>query len=124
VVQNGVRVRMQLFRTQSKGWGLRCLDDIPKGTFVCTYAGHLLTEEMSDTRGQELGDEYFAELDFVDCLLKLREDSSNNFENSQSDVGSDSETATATAKSDKKKPEKRQQCESLTSMYLFFFRIE
>jgi hypothetical protein len=44
VVQNGLTVRLQLFRTIGKGWGLRCLDDIAKGTFICTYVGHILTE--------------------------------------------------------------------------------
>ena len=73
VVQNGLSVRLQLYKTSNKGWGLRCLDDIPKGTFICTYAGEIMTEEQSDIRGKELGDEYFAELDFVECLKKLRE---------------------------------------------------
>lgn len=27
-----------------RGWGLRCLDDIPKGTFVCTYTGDIHTD--------------------------------------------------------------------------------
>ena len=31
VVQNGIQVRLQLFKTSNKGWGLRCVDDIPKG---------------------------------------------------------------------------------------------
>nr|QDF21443.1 histone-lysine N-methyltransferase eggless isoform X4 [Brachionus koreanus] len=68
VVQNGISVRLQLFKTNNKGWGLRCLDDVPKGTFICNYSGHLITEEISDIRGRELGDEYFAELDFVEYL--------------------------------------------------------
>ena len=29
-------------------WGLRALDDIPKGSFVCTYIGHIYTEKGSD----------------------------------------------------------------------------
>ena len=52
---------------------MRCLDDIPKGQFICTYTGHLITEEESDIRAIENGDEYFAELDFVECLKKLNE---------------------------------------------------
>ena len=28
-----------------RGWGLRCLDDIPSGGFICVYAGQLLTEQ-------------------------------------------------------------------------------
>ena len=31
-----------------RGWGLRCLDDIPRGTFICTYSGQILNEEMAD----------------------------------------------------------------------------
>ena len=26
-----------------KGWGLRTLQDLPKGTFVCEYVGEILT---------------------------------------------------------------------------------
>uniref|UniRef100_W5UCA5 Histone-lysine N-methyltransferase SETDB2 n=1 Tax=Ictalurus punctatus TaxID=7998 RepID=W5UCA5_ICTPU len=42
VVQHGLRVRLQVFRTNDKGWGVRCRDDLDKGTFVCTYAGVVL----------------------------------------------------------------------------------
>ena len=34
-----------------RGWGLRCLDDIPRGTFICTYSGQILNEEMADKVG-------------------------------------------------------------------------
>lgn len=39
LVQHGLQVRVQLFKTQNKGWGIRCLDDVAKGSFVCIYAG-------------------------------------------------------------------------------------
>ncbi|KAM5288495.1 histone-lysine N-methyltransferase SETDB2 [Ctenodactylus gundi] len=42
VVQHGPRVRLQVFKTEKKGWGVRCLDDIDRGTFVCIYSGRLL----------------------------------------------------------------------------------
>ncbi|CAC5415707.1 SETDB1 [Mytilus coruscus] len=45
VVQNGLQVRLQVFKTEKKGWGLRCLDDLAKGNFICIYAGQLLTEQ-------------------------------------------------------------------------------
>ena len=32
----------------SRGWGLRCLDDVPSGGFLCIYAGQLLSEEGAD----------------------------------------------------------------------------
>ncbi|XP_072199187.1 histone-lysine N-methyltransferase SETDB2 [Excalfactoria chinensis] len=51
VVQHGIQVRLQVFNTEKKGWGVRCLDDIDKGTFVCTYSGRL----MSRAEVQELG---------------------------------------------------------------------
>ncbi|KAM6292691.1 histone-lysine N-methyltransferase SETDB2 [Porphyrio hochstetteri] len=52
VVQHGIQVRLQVFNTEKKGWGVRCLDDIDKGTFVCTYSGRL----MSRTEVQVLGE--------------------------------------------------------------------
>ncbi|NXS18569.1 SETB2 methyltransferase, partial [Mystacornis crossleyi] len=50
VVQHGIQVRLQVFNTEKKGWGVRCLDDIDKGTFVCTYSGRLMS------RPEVLGD--------------------------------------------------------------------
>lgn len=32
-----------MFKSEKKGWGVRCLDDIDKGTFVCIYSGRLLS---------------------------------------------------------------------------------
>lgn len=29
--------------TEKKGWGLRTLEDLPKGAFVCEYVGEILT---------------------------------------------------------------------------------
>uniref|UniRef100_W5MU49 Histone-lysine N-methyltransferase SETDB2 n=1 Tax=Lepisosteus oculatus TaxID=7918 RepID=W5MU49_LEPOC len=40
VVQHGLRVKLQVFRTLDRGWGVRCLHDLDQGTFVCTYAGN------------------------------------------------------------------------------------
>ncbi|KAK0140085.1 Histone-lysine N-methyltransferase SETDB2 [Merluccius polli] len=43
LVQQGVRVRLQVFQTTTnRGWGVRCRDDLEKGTFICTYAGLVL----------------------------------------------------------------------------------
>ncbi|XP_053705235.1 histone-lysine N-methyltransferase EHMT1 isoform X3 [Synchiropus splendidus] len=50
VVQNGLRTRLQLFRTAKKGWGVRTLQDIPKGTFVCEYVGEIISEAEADMR--------------------------------------------------------------------------
>ncbi|GMY20554.1 histone-lysine N-methyltransferase SUVR4 isoform X2 [Fagus crenata] len=46
VVQRGITCKLQVFFTpEGKGWGLRTLEDIPKGTFVCEYAGEVLTNQ-------------------------------------------------------------------------------
>lgn len=61
VVQRGLRVRLQVYRTTTssgpspdqnqvpspdhnldRGWGVRCKDDLDKGTFICVYAGVVL----------------------------------------------------------------------------------
>ncbi|RLN34472.1 histone-lysine N-methyltransferase SUVR4-like isoform X2 [Panicum miliaceum] len=43
VVQRGIACNLQVFFTQEgKGWGLRALDELPKGAFVCEYVGELL----------------------------------------------------------------------------------
>ncbi|RMC07147.1 hypothetical protein DUI87_16603 [Hirundo rustica rustica] len=54
VVQHGIQVRLQVFNTEKKGWGVRCLDDIDKGTFVCTYSGRLMSREVLEDAEQQL----------------------------------------------------------------------
>ena len=56
----------QVFKTASRGWGIRTLVDMPGGAFVCTYVGNLYTAEESNSIGKNFGDEYFAELDLVE----------------------------------------------------------
>ncbi|KAJ1114780.1 hypothetical protein NDU88_003011 [Pleurodeles waltl] len=53
VVQHGLQVRLQVFKTEDKGWGVRCVDDIDSGTFVCTYAGQILTRNVNMDAGCE-----------------------------------------------------------------------
>ena len=55
-----------MFKTASRGWGIRTLVDLPGGAFVCTYVGNLYTAEASNSIGKNFGDEYFAELDLVE----------------------------------------------------------
>ncbi|KAL1188852.1 putative inactive histone-lysine N-methyltransferase SUVR1 [Cardamine amara subsp. amara] len=44
VVQRGIHNKLQVFFTQNgKGWGLRTLEKLPKGAFVCEYIGEILT---------------------------------------------------------------------------------
>ncbi|XP_066111683.1 histone-lysine N-methyltransferase EHMT1 isoform X8 [Saccopteryx bilineata] len=66
VVQNGLRVRLQLYRTQNMGWGVRSLQDIPVGTFVCEYVGELISDSEADVREE---DSYLFDLDNKDGEL-------------------------------------------------------
>ncbi|XP_075526726.1 histone-lysine N-methyltransferase G9a [Dermacentor variabilis] len=50
VVQKGITCHLQLFRTQGKGWGVRTLQDIPQGAFVCEYIGEMLSDSEADKR--------------------------------------------------------------------------
>lgn len=44
VVQRGINRKLQVFMTpEGKGWGLRTLEDLPEGAFVCEYVGEILT---------------------------------------------------------------------------------
>ncbi|XP_064435108.1 histone-lysine N-methyltransferase EHMT1 isoform X11 [Mirounga angustirostris] len=63
VVQNGLRARLQLYRTQNMGWGVRSLQDIPLGTFVCEYVGELISDSEADVREE---DSYLFDLDNKD----------------------------------------------------------
>ncbi|XP_072421636.1 histone-lysine N-methyltransferase EHMT1 isoform X7 [Chiloscyllium punctatum] len=60
VVQNGIRVRLQIYRTNRMGWGVRSLQDIPKGHFICEYVGELITDAEADVRED---DSYLFDLD-------------------------------------------------------------
>jgi len=74
VVQNPLSQKLQLFLTEKKGWGVRCLNDIPQGSFICIYVGYLLTETDANEGGKNYGDEYLAELDYIEVLEKIKED--------------------------------------------------
>ncbi|XP_034968657.1 histone-lysine N-methyltransferase EHMT1 isoform X5 [Zootoca vivipara] len=60
VVQNGLRARLQLFRTQKMNWGVRTMQNIPLGTFVCEYVGELISDSEANVREEDC---YLFELD-------------------------------------------------------------
>ncbi|KAG5840843.1 hypothetical protein ANANG_G00192970 [Anguilla anguilla] len=60
VVQNGLRTCLQLYRTRKMGWGVRALQDIPQGTFVCEYVGEIISNAEGDAREN---DSYLFSLD-------------------------------------------------------------
>ncbi|XP_069690124.1 histone-lysine N-methyltransferase EHMT2 isoform X2 [Periplaneta americana] len=60
VVQHGLTARFQLFRTKDKGWGVRTLRPISKGTYVCEYIGEIISDCEADHRED---DSYLFDLD-------------------------------------------------------------
>ncbi|XP_062328661.1 histone-lysine N-methyltransferase SETMAR [Osmerus eperlanus] len=42
VVQRGLGIRLGVYLTEDRGWGLKALETIPCGTFVCEYAGEVI----------------------------------------------------------------------------------
>uniref|UniRef100_A0A2P2NY25 Uncharacterized protein n=1 Tax=Rhizophora mucronata TaxID=61149 RepID=A0A2P2NY25_RHIMU len=44
VSQGGIRIRLEVFKTKDKGWGLRSWDPIRAGTFICEYAGEAIND--------------------------------------------------------------------------------
>ncbi|XP_052720602.1 uncharacterized protein LOC128192160 isoform X2 [Crassostrea angulata] len=60
VVQNGITCRLQLVKTEGRGWGVKTLLDIPKGIFICEYIGELISDSEADGRED---DSYLFDLD-------------------------------------------------------------
>lgn len=55
------------FTSDGKGWALRTLEDLPKGTFVCEFVGEILTSAELNERNMHCDgsrkDTYLALLD-------------------------------------------------------------
>uniref|UniRef100_A0A8C2JJ35 [histone H3]-lysine(4) N-trimethyltransferase n=1 Tax=Cyprinus carpio TaxID=7962 RepID=A0A8C2JJ35_CYPCA len=73
LVQHGLQLRLELFMTQHKGWGIRCRDDVAKGTFVCVFTGKIVNEDRVNEDDTVSGNEYLANLDFIEGVEKLKE---------------------------------------------------
>ncbi|KZV34036.1 histone-lysine N-methyltransferase family member SUVH9-like [Dorcoceras hygrometricum] len=46
VTQKGIKYRLEVFRSRETGWGVRSLDLIQAGSFICEYAGVVLTQDQ------------------------------------------------------------------------------
>ncbi|XP_021695283.1 histone-lysine N-methyltransferase eggless [Aedes aegypti] len=93
VVQHPLMTKLQVFKTSNRGWGIRCLNDVAKGSFICIYSGHLLTEEAGNTicemNENKAGDEYFADLDYIETVEQLKEGYETDVVESDSEADSD-----------------------------------
>lgn len=50
VVQKGRRVPLTIFKTPSRGWGVRCNEPLIQGEFIDTYLGEVITNNETDRR--------------------------------------------------------------------------
>ncbi|XP_073302622.1 uncharacterized protein [Primulina huaijiensis] len=50
VTQRGIRFKLEIFKTYSRGWGIRSLNSVPSGSFICEYAGELLEDKEAEQR--------------------------------------------------------------------------
>ncbi|KAJ1675042.1 hypothetical protein EV182_002046, partial [Spiromyces aspiralis] len=67
VVQHGRKAKLEIFRTQLKGWGVRATEYIPRGRFICEYVGEIITYEEAEKRAkndQVFGTTYLFDLDY------------------------------------------------------------
>ncbi|CAI9755646.1 unnamed protein product [Fraxinus pennsylvanica] len=73
VSQRGIKFRLEIFKTESRGWGVRSLNSIPSGSFICEYAGELLEDKEAE---QKIGnDEYLFDIgqNYMDSSLRPEE---------------------------------------------------
>lgn len=77
VLQSGVRVKLEIYKTETKGWAVRAREAILRGTFVCEYVGEVLDEQEANKRRNRYGTEgcgYFLEIDaHINDMSRLME---------------------------------------------------
>ena len=72
-VQHGRKVRLEIFKTTNRGFGLRCPEALRKGQFIDTYLGEIITEEEASRR-EETSDAHQDSYLFSLDKFKLRAD--------------------------------------------------
>ncbi|KAG9454429.1 hypothetical protein H6P81_007333 [Aristolochia fimbriata] len=60
VSQRGIKFPLEVFKTESRGWGVRCLTSIPSGSFICEYTGVVLKDTEAEERTSN--DEYLFDI--------------------------------------------------------------
>lgn len=69
LVQNGMPNQLEIFRTEDRGWGVRCRHDLQAGEFVATYSGEVISYPEGERRGTE-NDEYFTKINLIEIVEK------------------------------------------------------
>lgn len=73
VAQMPISHNLELFKTKNCGWGVRCRNDLPTGAFICCYFGDLMTEEHVEHVAKKYGDNYLAQLNFIEVGEEVKE---------------------------------------------------
>ncbi|XP_074317294.1 histone-lysine N-methyltransferase, H3 lysine-9 specific SUVH6-like [Silene latifolia] len=60
VSQHGIKLPLEIFKTKSRGWGVRCHSSISSGSFICEYIGELLEDKQAEQRAGS--DEYLFDI--------------------------------------------------------------
>ncbi|KAA8531784.1 hypothetical protein F0562_006499 [Nyssa sinensis] len=66
VLQNGVQVKLEVFKTEEKGWAVRAGETIQRGAFVCEFIGEVINEQEANKRHDRYdreGCRYFYDVD-------------------------------------------------------------
>eukprot|EP00798_Chlamydomonas_sp_ICE-L_P013694 gene13694-19586_t len=71
-VSQGVQLPLEVYMTETKGWGVRCDVDILAGDYVVSYIGELITEVMAEGKGEN--GQYLFSLDHFSGILQEAED--------------------------------------------------
>ncbi|XVF52531.1 hypothetical protein PTKIN_Ptkin05aG0025900 [Pterospermum kingtungense] len=92
VSQHGIKFQLEIFKTKTRGWGVRSLNSIPSGSFICEYAGELLEDREAEER--KGNDEYlfdignnYSDSSLWDDLSTLMPDAHSSFDQVLPDTG-------------------------------------
>ncbi|KAL1822848.1 hypothetical protein ACET3Z_009626 [Daucus carota] len=50
VSQHGLKIQLEVFKTEMRGWGIRSRNFISSGSFICEYVGELLDDKQAEER--------------------------------------------------------------------------
>ncbi|KAI1730947.1 pre-SET motif domain-containing protein [Ditylenchus destructor] len=114
VVQQKIKIPLQLYMTAETGWGVRTLVDLAPGTFVSTYSGSLLTDQMAEQQGNSVSDTYFAELDLYEMVQREKQQQGVDLIEEDEGFASDTDNNTVTLSSNSKSRSRTPANEPLT----------
>ena len=68
VSQHGMKIQLEIFKTKSRGWGVRSLTSTPSRSFICEYIGELFEDKEAE---KTQNDEYLLDIghNVSDCSL-------------------------------------------------------